>query len=64
MLGERAEQQRRRKKFLQQNDKAKAPSTAPCSLPMPPRITIISTVPDWCQARISGLTKPNWQAAR
>ena len=25
---------------------------------------VMSTVPDCCQARISGFTKPNWQAAR
>ena len=29
------------------------------SVPMPPRITIISTVPDSCQRQSSGLTKPS-----
>ncbi len=43
---------------------AKAPTTAPVSVPMPPRITIISTLPDSCQPSVSGLTKPNWAAAK
>ena len=36
----------------------------PDSVPMPPRITIIMTAPDWCHEMISGLTKPNCAADR
>ena len=63
MLREVAEDRLRLEQLLQQRE-SESPETAPCKLPRPPRMIIISTVPDTCQPSISGFTKPSFTANR